>query len=99
MGVERPQPQMQAGPRNTQGQATNRMQGQPQQGHAGREHRGEGRGESREQLSSAQIYDALNKTWTGFNTQLGRDYSSITLNLPKKPIKRLSSLYRCNTTA
>ena len=84
MGVERPQPQMQAGPRNTQGQATNRMQGQPQQGHAGREHRGEGRGESREQLSSAQIYDALNKTWTGFNTQLGRDYSSITLNLPKK---------------
>ena len=84
MGVERPQPQMQAGPRNTQGQATNRMQGQPQQGHAGQEHRGEGRGESREQLSSAQIYDALNKTWTGFNTQLGRDYSSITLNLPKK---------------
>lgn len=84
MGVERPQPQMQAGPRNTQGQATNRMQGQPQQGHAGREHRGEGRDESREQLSSAQIYDALNKTWTGFNTQLGRDYSSITLNLPKK---------------
>lgn len=84
MGVERPQPQMQAGPRNAQGQATNRMQGQPQQGHAGREHRGEGRGESREQLSSAQIYDALNKTWTGFNTQLGRDYSSITLNLPKK---------------
>lgn len=84
MGVERPQPQMQAGPRNAQGQATNRMQGQPQQGHAGREHRGEGRGESREQLSSAQIYDALNKTWTGFNTQLDRDYSSITLNLPKK---------------
>ena len=84
MGVERPQPQMQAGPRNAQGQATNRMQGQPQQGHAGREHRGEGRDESREQLSSAQIYDALNKTWTGFNTQLGRDYSSITLNLPKK---------------
>lgn len=84
MGVERPQPQMQAGPRNTQGQATNQMQGQPQQGHAGREHRGEGHGESREQLSSAQIYDALNKTWTGFNTQLGRDYSSITLNLPKK---------------
>ncbi|WP_288396578.1 sulfite reductase flavoprotein subunit alpha [uncultured Acinetobacter sp.] len=84
MGVERPQPQMQAGPRDAQGQATNRMQGQPQQGHAGREHRGEGRGESREQLSSAQIYDALNKTWTGFNTQLGRDYSSITLNLPKK---------------
>ena len=84
MGVERPQPQMQAGPRNTQGQATNRMQGQPQQGHAGQEHRGEGRGESREQLSSAQIYDALNKTWTGFNTELGRDYSSITLNLPKK---------------
>ncbi|MBV6551376.1 sulfite reductase flavoprotein subunit alpha [Acinetobacter soli] len=84
MGVERPQPQMQAGPRDAQGQATNRMQGQPQQGHAGREHRGEGRGESREQLSSAQIYDALNKTWTGFNTELGRDYSSITLNLPKK---------------
>lgn len=84
MGVERPQPQMQAGPRNAQGQATNRMQGQPQQGHVGQEHRGEGRGESREQLSSAQIYDALNKTWTGFNTQLGRDYSSITLNLPKK---------------
>ncbi|WP_288409151.1 sulfite reductase flavoprotein subunit alpha [Acinetobacter soli] len=84
MGVERPQPQMQAGPRNAQGQATNRMQSQPQQGHAEREHRGEGRGESREQLSSAQIYDALNKTWTGFNTQLGRDYSSITLNLPKK---------------
>ncbi|MBD0187693.1 hypothetical protein IAF19_19800, partial [Acinetobacter baumannii] len=27
---------------------------------------------------------ALNQTWSGFNNQIGRDYSTLTVNLPKK---------------
>lgn len=34
--------------------------------------------------SSMQISHALNISWTQINRQLGRDYSSMTLNLPKK---------------
>ena len=35
-------------------------------------------------LSPEQINLALSQTWTGFNAQVGRDYSSLTVNLPKK---------------
>ena len=35
-------------------------------------------------LSPEQINLALTQTWTGFNAQVGRDYSSLTVNLPKK---------------
>ena len=59
MGVERPQPEMQA---NAQ--------------------KGEGRGSKG--LKPEQVSYALNQTWTGFNAQVGREYSSITFNIPKK---------------
>ena len=36
-------------------------------------------------LSIEQINLALSQTWTGFNAQVGRDYSTLTVNLPKKP--------------
>ncbi|MDC5164700.1 sulfite reductase flavoprotein subunit alpha [Acinetobacter baumannii] len=36
------------------------------------------------QLDNAQLITALNQTWSGFNNQIGRDYSTITVNLPKK---------------
>lgn len=52
---------------------------------SGRSQRGEGSA-NREQadLSTAQIEFALNQTWTGFNQQVGRDYSAMTLNIPKQ---------------
>jgi len=47
---------------------------------------GEGRGKGGDKpgLSPEQINLALTQTWTGFNAQVGRDYSSLTVNLPKK---------------
>jgi sulfite reductase (NADPH) flavoprotein alpha-component len=44
------------------------------------------RGGKREKkgLSPEQINLALSQSWNGFNAQVGRDYSSITLNVPKK---------------
>ncbi|WP_425915545.1 PepSY domain-containing protein [Acinetobacter sp. TSRC1-2] len=43
-----------------------------------------GEGGDKRGLSAEQINLALTQTWTGFNAQVGRDYSSLTLNLPKK---------------
>ncbi|WP_407307289.1 PepSY domain-containing protein [Acinetobacter sp.] len=43
-----------------------------------------GEGDDKSGLSPAQINLALSQTWTGFNAQIGRDYSSLTLNVPKK---------------
>ncbi|MFH7764805.1 PepSY domain-containing protein [Acinetobacter sp. BSP-28] len=44
------------------------------------------RGEKPEKngLNPEQINLALSQSWNGFNAQVGRDYSSITLNVPKK---------------
>ncbi|EOQ65535.1 hypothetical protein F935_00114 [Acinetobacter calcoaceticus ANC 3811] len=36
------------------------------------------------QLDNTQVITALNQTWSGFNSQIGRDYSTLTLSLPKK---------------
>lgn len=62
MGVERPQPEMQA-----------KAQG-----------KGKAEGRGSKGLSPEQLSAALTQTWTGFNAQVGREYSSITLNIPKK---------------
>ncbi|WP_166167627.1 sulfite reductase flavoprotein subunit alpha [Acinetobacter sp. SA01] len=35
-------------------------------------------------LNPEQIHLALSQSWNGFNAQVDRDYSSITLNIPKK---------------
>ncbi|TCH62409.1 sulfite reductase flavoprotein subunit alpha [Acinetobacter sp. ANC 4862] len=43
-----------------------------------------GEGGDKPGLSAEQINLALSQTWTGFNAQVGRDYSSLTINLPKK---------------
>jgi len=43
-----------------------------------------GEGSDKPGLSPEQINLALTQTWTGFNAQVGRDYSSLTVNLPKK---------------
>ena len=101
LGVERPQAQMQEGPRPNTGAAQgprgeqagarggeSREQGRggPQGEHTARGERGQGEqhGE-RKGLSPEQVQIALTQTWTGFNAQVGRDYSTLTLNIPKKP--------------
>ena len=81
LGVERPQPQMQAGEHKT-------GLGQGEGSRGERQPRGEGRGGRNAQqqhisLSTVQISQALHQSWTGFTAQLNRDYTSITLNLPK----------------
>lgn len=38
-----------------------------------------------EGLNPAEISYALTQTWTGFNAQINRSYSALTLTLPKKP--------------
>ncbi len=42
------------------------------------------------QLDNAQLITALNQTWSGFNNQIGRDYSTLTVNLPKKMMEKLN---------
>lgn len=67
LGVEQPQQQNQANSKKDNPRAE-----------------GRGRGaEKQEHLSSAEISYALAQTWTGFHQQVKRDYSSITLTLPK----------------
>ncbi|RVT33851.1 hypothetical protein ENC20_08715 [Acinetobacter indicus] len=78
LGVERPQPQLQA---NTAPQG---QRGAPQGRERGEGAAREGRGERAEGLDSLQMQAVLNQTWTGVQAQLGRDYSTMTLNLPKQ---------------
>ena len=72
LGVERPQPEMQANAGN------NRAEARPG-GERG------SRGESREGLSPNGIVRALDQSWIGFNTEFTGKYSTVTFNLPKKP--------------
>lgn len=37
-----------------------------------------------EGLSTQQVNTILTKTWTGVNAQIGREYSTLTLNIPKR---------------
>jgi len=99
MGVEQPKPQMQQGGRERTGSPRDQEQnGRPQsandkaqtmqQNHPQMNHPRTGdRPTDREQsaLSPVQIQQALNQTWTEFNQKIGRDYSTLTINLPKTP--------------
>lgn len=80
LGVERPQPEMQAnggrgeggerGPRGERGQ------------------RGEGREEAG--MSPESISRALDQSWAGFSTQFAGKYSTVTFNLPKNRMVKCS---------
>ncbi|WP_180063255.1 sulfite reductase flavoprotein subunit alpha [Acinetobacter sp. YH16042] len=112
MGVERPQPQLQEGPKpNGQpaeqagekqsgekqateaGQARGEHQarsernpatsGQSEHGAQENKYGAEGRGEKRG-LKPEQVNIALTQSWNGFNQNIGREYSSVTFNIPKK---------------
>ena len=99
LGVERPQPQLQVNqgakkdPTNSQGsekkdagrgeqhmRGDGNNQGQTRQD---AEHRGESHGK-KEGLKPEQINIALSQSWAGFNQKIGREYSSVTFNIPKK---------------
>lgn len=53
------------------------------QGHGGAG-RNKDKSSSESELDSTQLITALNQTWSGFNNKIGRDYSTLTVNLPKK---------------
>lgn len=95
LGVERPQAEMQQQNRAPNPNAATENRGQvenqrpsgntlrSQENSSGS--RGERDQKDRKGLSPEQINMALTQTWTGFNAQVGRDYSSLTVNLPKRP--------------
>jgi sulfite reductase (NADPH) flavoprotein alpha-component len=95
MGVERPQPEMQAA-RGGEGQGRQGASGNPQQqpqqrgekqnpttGHQQPDR--ENKHENKEGLKPEQIQHVLTQTWNGFNAQIKRDYSTLTVSIPKKP--------------
>ncbi|OTG65574.1 PepSY domain-containing protein [Acinetobacter silvestris] len=78
LGVEPPQPEMQAKPRVGK-------ENQSKQSNNGAKPNHESKDENSKQgLKPEQINLALTQAWTGFNAQVGRDYSSLTLSIPKK---------------
>ncbi|AWL28288.1 hypothetical protein DJ533_06745 [Acinetobacter defluvii] len=89
LGVDRPQPEMQANAGKAK--QTEQMRGagtsaEQVRGEKTTSANAEGHGKGREQskLDSKQIALAYTQTWTGFHAQLKQDYSSITLSTPKK---------------
>ena len=72
MGVEQPKSQGHGAPPQNRGMQQNK-----------RSDRNTDK-KSEPQLDNTQLITALNQTWSGFNSQVGRDYSTLTLNLPKK---------------
>lgn len=72
MGVEQPKPQGHGPAPQNRGMQQNKRS----------EHNTDKKSEP--QLDNTQLITALNQTWSGFNSQVGRDYSTLTLNLPKK---------------
>lgn len=99
LGVERPQPQLQenqgAKKDPSNGQGTEKKDAERGEQHArgnannqgqtpqAADHRGENHGK-KEGLKPEQINIALSQSWTGFNQKIGREYSSVTFNIPKK---------------
>ncbi|KAA8734431.1 hypothetical protein F4V57_05580 [Acinetobacter qingfengensis] len=47
------------------------------------QNRGNSQQQDKQQLSSVEMINALDLTWAGFNQKIQREYSSVTLNLPK----------------
>ena len=76
LGVERPKPEMQANP-----QAGNAKKPENQSSHQeNAQDKKQDKG-----LNPEQIQFALTQSWTGFNQNINREYSTLTLNIPKKP--------------
>ena len=83
LGVEQPKPEMQA----SQGKKGEK-QGEKQKDQANQDQAIKDpnqKNQDNKGLKPEQIQIALTQTWSGFNTQIQRDYSSITLSIPKKP--------------
>ena len=72
MGVEQPKPQGHGSAPQNRGMQQNKRS----------EHNTDKKSEL--QLDNTQLITVLNQTWSGFNSQVGRDYSTLTLSLPKK---------------
>ncbi|CAI3158556.1 Sulfite reductase [NADPH] flavoprotein alpha-component [Acinetobacter calcoaceticus] len=72
MGVEQPKPQGHGAPPQNRGMQQNKRSDHNTDTKSG------------PQLDNTQLITALNQTWSGFNSQIGRDYSTLTLSLPKK---------------
>lgn len=81
LGVERPQPQQQAQPRAN---ASNPTQLNAASSASSAEQKPSENKKTKNNIDAAQIQLALNQAWHHFPQQLGRDYSSMTFNVPKQ---------------
>lgn len=79
LGVEPPQAEMQAGGRSGAGGKAQKN-GKTAQA----ENNKHGERDDKKELKPEQINMALTQTWSGFNAQVRRDYSTLTLSIPKK---------------
>ena len=76
LGVERPMPQMQANP---QPEKIKKSESQSSSQDSTQDKKQD------EDLNPEQIQLALTQSWTGFNQNINREYSTLTLNIPKRP--------------
>ncbi|NHB57632.1 hypothetical protein G9F32_06240 [Acinetobacter sp. 194] len=88
LGVEAPQSNMQG---RDSGQKPSKSEHSKKEHASGsNEHKAEG---DAEDLNPSQIQTALHQTWSGIQAQLGREYSTMTLNLPKKDNGKLELVF------
>ena len=79
LAVEPPQTEMQA---NNRGKNTD--QSAPRRRGTSSSNTSNAEKNTSQDLQPEQLNLALAQTWTGFNSQIGRDYSSLTISIPKK---------------
>ena len=79
LAVEPPQTEMQA---NNRGKNTD--QSAPRRRATPSSNTSNAEKNTSQDLQPEQLNLALAQTWTGFNSQIGRDYSSLTISIPKK---------------
>lgn len=91
LGVEQPKPEMQAGQKGKGGDAKGKQSSEQNHGARGNEgasvksdKKSDHKQDDKESLKPEQIQIALTQTWNGFNSQIKRDYSTLTVSIPKK---------------
>lgn len=84
MGVEQPKPEMQGGKPEGQGPRGASSEQRGEHASQGRSHNANIQARDHAEFSPAQMQTVLSQTWTGVQAKLGHDYSTLTLNLPKK---------------
>ncbi len=95
LGVDQPKPEMQVGQKGKGGDAKGKQGAEQNHGTRGNEghsaqtdknpdNKQDDKQNDKKGLKPEQIQLALTQTWNGFNSQIHRDYSTLTVSIPKK---------------